>query len=384
MSRAKNDATLSKLGDIYQHYVALLDCFSMKPGDKIQIEVNGDISKIAKINTSSFQKEVKHHVSDNYLSDRDIDFWKTLKNWICDFERVDCFSELILFTTVNIAEGSMFNNWNKNKITEKITAIKNVGGTHKPNEEGFRKLYDEIEANRGKNDDRLKAILKKLKIQHLQPKISGISEDFTNHVKHIPMDRRDAYIASLLGAVISKVKDEPFIWEVSYEEFVALLQAETARYCNINTVPLPEQFADATPAAEVVDVHKGKKYVEEIKKIEYEKMIPKAIRDYWRMNMTVTSYFTDNPVYNRDLPKYIDTLKDKLFYAKEQKIIENVKGDRKKQISESQILYSVAMQWDAIDFGSVRPNQAFFQRGVLHDIIDDGEITWDVGENDEH
>ena len=39
MDRAINDATLGKAGDIYQYYIALRDCFKMKTGDKLQIEM---------------------------------------------------------------------------------------------------------------------------------------------------------------------------------------------------------------------------------------------------------------------------------------------------------------------------------------------------------
>ena len=87
MERANNDATLSKLGDIYQYYIALLECFNMGENEKIQIEVSGDVSKISE-DTTSFQMEVKHHIGDDTISDRDIDFWKTVKNWVKEFKEV--------------------------------------------------------------------------------------------------------------------------------------------------------------------------------------------------------------------------------------------------------------------------------------------------------
>ena len=59
MDRAINDATLGKAGDIYQYYIALRDCFKMKTGDKLQIEINGDVSLITNLSQESFQKEVK-------------------------------------------------------------------------------------------------------------------------------------------------------------------------------------------------------------------------------------------------------------------------------------------------------------------------------------
>lgn len=55
MNRKRNDATLSKLGDIYQYFIALLDCFMMEAGDKIQIEVQGDVTLFSS-DKKNFQK----------------------------------------------------------------------------------------------------------------------------------------------------------------------------------------------------------------------------------------------------------------------------------------------------------------------------------------
>ena len=42
------------------------------------------------------------------------------------------------------------------------------------------------------------------------------------------------------------------------------------------------------------------------------------------------------------------------------------------------------MRWDANDFGSIISNQSFFQRGIIHNIVDETDYTWKVGEKDEH
>ncbi|WP_415338318.1 hypothetical protein [Clostridium perfringens] len=39
------------------------------------------------------------------------------------------------------------------------------------------------------------------------------------------------------------------------------------------------------------------------------------------------------------------------------------------------------MLWEVNDFGSIIKNQYYFQRGVIHTIVDDKEFSWDVGEN---
>lgn len=119
MTRAVNDATLQKAGDIYQYLIALRDCFELNDGDTLQIETNGDVSIINDVG-GRFQREVKHHFGNTSISDRDIDFWKTLANWYVDYERVKNFSNYILSTTATIKSDSPFHSWNNIKKTEKL------------------------------------------------------------------------------------------------------------------------------------------------------------------------------------------------------------------------------------------------------------------------
>lgn len=60
MTKAVNDATLNKAGDIYRYLIALKDCFELNDGDTLQIESNGDVSIINDVG-GRFQREVKHH-----------------------------------------------------------------------------------------------------------------------------------------------------------------------------------------------------------------------------------------------------------------------------------------------------------------------------------
>lgn len=146
VARAVNDATLQKAGDIYQYLIALKDCFDLADGDTLQIETNGDVSIINDMG-GRFQKEVKHHVGKSFISDRDIDFWKTLANWYVDYERVKNFSSYILSTTATIREDSPFYGWNNTAKTEKLTRLKEIGTVSKKNEETFRFQYNRIFGN---------------------------------------------------------------------------------------------------------------------------------------------------------------------------------------------------------------------------------------------
>ena len=56
MSKAVNDATEQKAGDIFQYLIALRDCFDLEEDDTLQIEVNGDVS-ILTGSRGSFRKK---------------------------------------------------------------------------------------------------------------------------------------------------------------------------------------------------------------------------------------------------------------------------------------------------------------------------------------
>ena len=207
MTRAVNDATLQKAGDIYQYLIALRDCFELNDGDTLQIETNGDVSIINDVG-GRFQREVKHHFGNTSISDRDIDFWKTLANWYVDYERVKNFSNYILSTTATIKSDSPFHSWNNIKKTEKLKCLKDIGATSKKTEETFRNQYNRIFGD-SYDESRLLEILDKFTIEAAKTSIDGISNEFSKYVGHIPFENRDGYIGALLGEILIKVKEPP-------------------------------------------------------------------------------------------------------------------------------------------------------------------------------
>ena len=58
--------------------------------------------------------------------------------------------------------------------------------------------------------------------------------------------------------------------------------------------------------------------------------------------------------------------------------------DRITKIKQSKLLYTSVMGWDAKDFESIIRNQGYFQRGIIHTIVDDKKFSWDVGEENEY
>lgn len=124
------------------------------------------------------------------MSDRDIDFWKTLANWYEDYGRIKDFSNYILSTTARIPQKSLFYEWNKKKAEEKLKYLKEIGKINKVREENFRKQYNRI-FGVSYNEPRILAILNKFTIEDAKNSITGISKEFSKYVGHIPLENRD-------------------------------------------------------------------------------------------------------------------------------------------------------------------------------------------------
>lgn len=379
MTKAVNDATLKQAGTIYQYLIALRDCFELNDDDTLQIETNGDVSIIN--NTGGkFQKEVKHHSDNKVLSDRHIDFWKTLANWYTDYERVKIFSNYILLTTAKILNNSPFYDWNDIDEKEKLYRLREIGIISKSKEQNFRSQYNRI-FDENYDEHRLLSILSKFTIESEKTSLSGISREFSKYVGHIPPENRDNYIGALLGEILIKVKEPPHKWDVTRMEFEQILQNQTASYGIKGSAPLPTEYAKASIPSERAEEIKQKRFVEAIREIEYETEIPNAIADYWKTDMTIIRYFRDNLMYCESLKDYINDLTSKIDYAKSNRKIDAEDADNVNIIKFSKKLYNDVMQWDAKDFGSIIRNQGFFQRGTIHNIVDETDFKWKVGED---
>ena len=382
MVKAVNDATEQKAGDIYQYIIALRDCFELDGNDTLQIEVNGDVSIISE-DSGKFQKEVKHHFGKTFLGDRDIDFWKTLANWYEDYERIKSFRSLILYSTSDIKMTSPFYGWNGLAAENKLAKIEEIGSVTKSREKGFREQYTRI-FNEEYNKDQLLEILSKFTIEASRTNIVGISGEFSKFIGHIPKENRDSYIGALLGRIMILLKNPPHRWEVSRTSFDKMLQDESAAYGDARSKPLPTEFAQGVVPSDKESALREKQFVKAIMDIDYPQMIPSAVQDYWKTDMTIAKYFRDDFTYLSSLEMYKEDLSQKLMYEKEEKKLdaEGKSPAEKEQISKR--LYLEAMRWAPVDFGSIIRNQGFFQHGVIHNIVDDGDFEWKVGDEDEH
>ena len=174
------------------------------------------------------------------------------------------------------------------------------------------------------------------------------------------------------------------MWEVTKKEFNEFCQIEAIAYGAKGIAPLPNEYAKAVLPEDKITKFEQKKFVEAIREIKYDKMVPRAMSDYWKVDLTVEEYFRNNPMYLESLQLYKEDLAEKMNYTKDDSQLEAEGATEKEQIKISKHLYNVIMGWDANDFGSIIRNQGYFQRGVIHNIVDETDFKWKVGEEDEH
>lgn len=381
MAKAINDATQSKMGDIYQYIIALKDCFALKKDETLLIEVQGDVSTINK-NNGLVQKEIKHHIAEDNLTDRDVDLWKSLANWYVSYDEIKKFDSLVLYTTSIIPSNGKLEEWNNKTKEEKLAILIEIGAEKKEREKTFRSEYDRI-FNDGYNKENLLDILDKFTIENKQANIEKITETIYPSIITIPDENKWNFIASLLGVILMSITNPPFKWNITYDAFQKIVQTEAAKYYRTDCLPLPLEFARQEPDKKSADALLEKVFVKAIKDIEYDEVIPEAVSDYWKSSMTITKYFQDNPTYCRDIELYQIDLKTKMNATKRNALIDSEGTTRKEQIKIGKKLYNDVISWDAKDFGSIIQNQAYFQHGVIHDIVDEKEFKWSVSEEEE-
>lgn len=381
---AINDATLQKVGDLYQYFIALLDCFSLKKGEAMLIETKGDVSIISFNGKSRQQKEIKHHFGKTNLNDRNEDFWNTLDNWCKERKDMASFERLIFCTTSSISQKSIFHGWNQRTAKEKYDILKACGAQIRKREQSFRAHYNSIFVSSGIIQTDIEAILDKIEIWSDQKVISELDQMFAEATRHIPQENKRKYIESLLGQILGKVVDPPHKWEVKQEEFDQMVIDNTVRFAKASHVYLEALNSGTSPTTGDLQVLSEKVFVKEIERIEYKEVIPDAIVDYWRTHTQVLLNAQNNILFMESLPEYRNDLLRKLESAKRQAKRQTEGQDHAHCINASQNMYDQATAWDAKDFGHIVGNAGYFQNGVIHGIVDDKKFEWSLEVEDEH
>ncbi|WP_066313763.1 ABC-three component system protein [Bacillus sp. FJAT-29814] len=377
MKRLKNDDTLTKLGDIYHYLLVLKHCCSLRENEVIFVEQFGDISKIS--SDDSFQMEVKHHVDEHNMVDRDSEFWNTLKNWLINKEEMKRFKSYILLTTSIIDEESAFYDWESKSADERLSKLKEVGMERRKKEKTFRELYDKIFNTF--TEEEIKLIISRVALHTGENNITLIRKEIQQHphFQNVSEDDFDSYVNELLGYVINKPTTPPFAWHINFSEFKSLTIELRDRFANNGRI-IPSKYG----GKELSNVEKylDHKFVQEIIRIKYDNQVKEAINDVWRKNSTVIEYFNDNLIFFDDVKSYKNGLSKKLNHIKENYVLDLSEKEENHRIKGAKKFFNKAMTMELENFGMIKSNTRFFQNGVIHEIVDDGNVYWYIEEDE--
>ncbi len=372
-AKQKNDNKDSELGNSYRSLIALSYCIGLEKGEKVVIEKYGDVSYFGK--SKNIQIEVKHHISPNSLSDGHEELWKTLLNW--HENDSSQFDELILHTTSHLPTTSPLAYWHSENTDADVRHYI-LQHSCKSKAKEYKRIHSLIFNDALHPKSKRKEIFSKIELKVGEPnyeeKLNILKDNsFFSWIKEDEL--KTSVIIRLLGE-INALNEPGKDWEITREVFDGLIQGIKYIY-------------DTAPSSLVLDTHYRKAPIENDKIIYQDKPFVKAIEclscdkeeideaiiDYWRFNMAFNDFIQVHPTFNintfQHYKKEIVHLDIKRLKRSE---ISNNEGRDNKSISLN--IFRKAVQLPIKEYGLLRPNADYFQRGTMHDIVEDGDFKW--------
>ena len=281
-TKLKHDASESTAAIVYQFYVAVDKCFDLVGGEKVYIEKYGDI-------TISDREQIEVKQYSDKLTDLHENIWKTIANWLQVGFKADKYKELILFTTQEFGNKTLFSDWNDSKSAdEKEAILEKVAATYKDRKSKSTEteaLVDKV--LEGSTRVKLKDILNRFRIYDATLRdyeyLNYLKE---KHGKGVLNSKRGALIDSLLGYLVSPKDGGSTGWEVAYEDFSKQVESLTSQFSS-GTKIFPKKYLVSTPSSEELAEKSTHLFVKKIEEIQYEEVKEDAIRDYINTNKTM-------------------------------------------------------------------------------------------------
>lgn len=366
MADQSNNSTATIKGIIYQFLVALEKCFELRDGEAVYIETYGDISVLG--NNS---KQIESKFYKGYLNDLDHNVWNTLNNWMKDEFPIEQFKSLVLLTTQGIKTDSPWYGWNDKNLTQKKLSLTNIQKKFlrqkKQSEETAKFLNSVLDSSK---NDKLEKILEKFVIDHNS---KGDLELYhflrDTRTQYIPETRKDEFIKYLFGFITNPKAIENDHWSISYTEFSRVVENMTSRLVETTT---------AFPARIEIDKIKEEDYlnnifIDKIKEIEYDEIIPEAINDYVLSKELIIKEFRGFPVVLEALKDYEKTVLRN--FRTNHRLASRASSDI---VNDSKSFFDKMTMYDHGTFYIYNSVPSYFGGGLLHILADEDihNIKW--------
>lgn len=381
VSSPKNNAALSQLGNLYQYLVVLKLCFESAPGSIINLEQLGDITT-----SSGYQYEVKHHDNPvHILNDTHIDFWKTLKNWVENFELLQSFSNLVLLTSSIVKENSLLGQWHSMPLSERYCRLKVKADDVLANRNAFKTITPFIQTIYSFDSEytevKLKSILSRLVIKHSSDRALEMYNGLIAHnaLMAVPLKSRANMVRSLLGMIAVKGITGTSTWDIERDEIQHHVISQTAMINKGGRVYYPD--LENVDCDEDVLRHRC---IEEIRSIPYEKQILSAAQDYYYYTLTVSTTAEDDPYVLNEFLRTEKGIGTDLNFEKIEYCLtlSSTPINDEVLISASKKLFISAVKSipSSDPDGSIEAKK--FNRGMIHSYVNTSDFRWRITEVD--
>lgn len=368
MKKISFDSTSSVKGVLFQFLIALERCFEMQEGQSVYIETYGDVSVLGDLSDS---KQIESKFYKKSLTDLDKNVWKSIYNWMQDDFPVATFSSLVLLTTQKVSIGSAWLNWNNKNPSERMEVFTNIKKSFDSRKRKDKDLASYMIAIfDAKNATRLSQITKMLYID-------SISMDGNQYHKYlqekygkgIPDIQKGKYVNHMFGYILSPniVSHD---WKITYDDFTREAEEITKMLVENTTV-----FPDKLELADIKESdYDGYDFVEKIRDIKYDEVIPEAIDDYVHTANLILQELKNSETKKKSLLQYVENLK-RDFTSKYRKA--SRKYNNSERIAKSQDFYDDMTGSCNITFHTYSNVDSYFHNGMLHIMTNENdELVW--------
>lgn len=367
----RNDSTKKQLGFEYQKLIALEYCLNSKKGEYVYIECFGDVQ------ANNTSVEVKHHEGSHNLTSNAIDVWKTLKNFVEEYDKIISNNRLILHTTSNILEDSIFYDWNNQNKSMKYDLLYNhdISSSSKP----FKDIIFNVETISKEN---LLNLLEKFIIDSDNLKISEKVEQLMEHPTFtmIPDNYRCQAIGICNQLIIEKAIENSNKWEINITDFQSDLRFSLSKFTK-DYITFPSTNIESVPDQEYHKFIFIKKLTNiSLKDIEKHQ----AYNDYMRSEMSYNKMLVINPQVLSDLEIYEEGVEDEIRLEKRREAY-NLKEEcfkTKEHLSKSRKVYFNCLQRTHQQINGVKDVQKYYRDGRIHSIVETTDFEWQFKKTD--
>lgn len=387
MDSNKHDASGQLLGYVYQILSALLLLISnQNPDSKICIEKFDDVA-FMEGNTPKEMLQIKHHIkSKGNISDKGIDFWRTIKSWVDYLENkndINDETKFLIITTENIGEDSLASylqqsqNRNTVKALERMICIaKSSGNTNN------QKYYDAFLSLSLKKQEYL---VNDIYIYGFAPNCDEIKNSIMPYLRiaTLPQHEESVYykvVGWWIRKIIECLNSNDLVF-ISYRQLQKIIFDFEDEYRS-NSLPI-----DVNPSYEPTEYELNQLIPDRrifIAQLELLSMnnehLKRCIKDYYNAYSQRSRWIREQVLFVNELDKYEARLIDewdRLFINMKEELEEY--GDNipdKKKIEAGRKLFGKIEELNI----PIRERifDPFIMRGTFHGLSNDLKVGWRI------